>query len=161
MCSENDALELLTAPDDDVLPGVMRSLTLQAAAAEGLTVRKVAPAPTLAASGAWSEAAVTSALRGIQPLSSVIWPEGFKTAGAASDGSPSEADATTGVAAAPTHTTHFSGEAAVLTRLQQRVAAMARLERVGLQGLDEVASMAAAAAAVEEAQIAADGFVKI
>ena len=77
MCSEDDALELLTAPDDDVLPGVMRSLTLQAAAAEGLTVRKVAPAPTLAASGAWSEAAVTSALRGIQPLSSVIWPEGF------------------------------------------------------------------------------------
>jgi branched-subunit amino acid aminotransferase/4-amino-4-deoxychorismate lyase len=58
--------------DDGVLPGVMRARVLQAAALMGLRVQE--QAPCWQDRSAWLEMFVSNALRGVQPVASVVMP---------------------------------------------------------------------------------------
>lgn len=134
--SEDDALEVITAPADDVLPGVTRALALEAAVAEGLRVREVAPSP--ADAGCWSEAALTSALRVLQPLRSISWSEWR--------GEPLTARLDASVTP-------------VVDRLRARVAAAMRNETVLLPRLEDDTLGSAASAGEEE--LTEEGYVAV
>jgi len=72
---------LLTAPagDGGTLPGITRALVVEAAREAGLHVEEAGPVP-LAGAGEWSEAFLTSCVRGVQPLCRVAWPAGGERA---------------------------------------------------------------------------------
>lgn len=66
-------LVLMTASlEDGVLPGLMRARVLQAAAMLGLSVQE--QAPCWQEQSAWLEMFVSNALRGVQPVASVMMP---------------------------------------------------------------------------------------
>jgi branched-subunit amino acid aminotransferase/4-amino-4-deoxychorismate lyase len=66
-------LTLMTASlEDGVLPGVMRARVLQAAAMLGLLVQEQAPCWQYR--NTWLEVFVSNALRGVQPVGSVMMP---------------------------------------------------------------------------------------